>query len=533
MSGADVDEGMALIRAGYAKIAAAELDGLSLKETLALGDELQTLCCQLPTQSHRLLARLQAEHTPRESGAKSWNEVLRTRWRISSAEAGRRLAEAAVLGPRRTLIGLPLPPVLPATAAAQAHGLINGEHVEVIRKAMDKVPGFVDAATTAQFEIDLARIAIGVGPKELKDAAALTLFLLDQDGPEPDEHERARTRGLSAGPQRRDGMIPVKGELTPEAWATWEAIFATYAAPGMCNPADPQPATAGTPTQQQIDADHRTLAQRHHDALIAVGRIALMSGQLGQLNGLPVSIIIRTTLQDLESRAGIGVTGGGTIMPIRDVIRLGAHANHHLAVFDRATGSALNLFRARRTASPAQRIMLIARDGGCTKPCCTVGAYGSQVHHARRDWIHGGQTNVDDLGLACGVNNRMVGPDGWTTRRQRPPRRRMDPPTPSGHRPSPHQLLPPTRTTAPTTRAPASAARQHHRRTRTIRPLGRPQPRTPRKTRRTRTTTRRPLGLTPGPHTYPPRASTIAERLTLVAALLGISAMNSTVLGTL
>ena len=161
-------------------------------------------------------------------------------------------------------------------------------------------------------------------------------------------------------------------------------IFAKYAAPGMCNPDDPEPCTSGTPTQAQIDNDHRSLAQRQHDALIAVGRIALMSGQLGQLNGLPVSIIIRTTLQDLESRAGVGVTGGGTIMPIADVIRLAAHANHYLAVFDKATGSALDLFRARRVASPAQRIMLIGRDGGCTKPCCTVGAYGAQVHHAAR-----------------------------------------------------------------------------------------------------------------------------------------------------
>jgi hypothetical protein len=60
--------------------------------------------------------------------------------------------------------------------------------------------------------------------------------------------------------------------------------------------------------------------------------------------------------------------------------------------------------------------MLIGREGGCTKPCCTVGAYGAQVHHARQDWADGGNTNVDDLTLACGVNNRMVGPDGWTTR---------------------------------------------------------------------------------------------------------------------
>ena len=46
------------------------------------------------------------------------------------------------------------------------------------------------------------------------------------------------------------------------------------------------------------------------------------------------------------------------------MIRLAAHANHYLAVFDQATGSALDLFRAKRVASPAQRIMLIARDGG-------------------------------------------------------------------------------------------------------------------------------------------------------------------------
>ncbi|MFV9636886.1 DUF222 domain-containing protein, partial [Mycobacterium neumannii] len=169
-----------------------------------------------------------------------------------------------------------------------------------------------------------------------------------------------------------DGMVGLRAMLTPEAWAVWEAIFAKYAAPGMCNPDDAQPCTSGTPSQAQIDNDHRSLAQRQHDALIAVGRIALMSGELGRLNGLPVSIIIRTTLQDLESRAGVGTTGGGTRMPISEVIRLAGHANHYLAVFDQATGSALDLFRTKRIASPAQRIMLIARDGGCTKPCCTV-----------------------------------------------------------------------------------------------------------------------------------------------------------------
>jgi hypothetical protein len=60
--------------------------------------------------------------------------------------------------------------------------------------------------------------------------------------------------------------------------------------------------------------------------------------------------------------------------------------------------------------------MLIARDGGCTKPCCTVSAYGSQVHHALREWADGGNTNVNELALACGPDNRLVDKKGgWTT----------------------------------------------------------------------------------------------------------------------
>ncbi len=114
--------------------------------------------------------------------------------------------------------------------------------------------------------------------------------------------------------------MTARANFTPQAWAVWEVIFAKYAAPGMCNPADAEPCTTGTPTQAQIDNDTRTLPQRQHDAMLAIGRIALMSGELGHLNGLPVSVIIRTTLQDLESRAGIGVTGGGTKIPIADVI---------------------------------------------------------------------------------------------------------------------------------------------------------------------------------------------------------------------
>jgi hypothetical protein len=287
-----------------AALADCDLERLTGAELLAFLDELETLSCELPTQWHRGLARLRTETTAKATGAKSWNDVLRIRWRISTAEASRRLAEAAVLGPRQTLIGQPLAPVLAATAAAQAAGRINAEHVDKIRDAMGRIPGFVDAATREQIEADLVRHAVGVGPAELKKAADRVLFLLDQDGPEPDERERACKRGLTVGPQGRDGLRQVNGHLTPEAWAIYEPILAKWAAPGMCNPADPDPCVSGTPSQAQIDTDARTRDQRQHDAFVAVGLNALESGELGQHNGLPTSIIIRTTLQDLNLAPG-------------------------------------------------------------------------------------------------------------------------------------------------------------------------------------------------------------------------------------
>ncbi len=402
---------VAALQAAYDAFAACDLGTLSRDELVAVMDEVETLTCRLPTQWHRMLATLQADNSAREMGAKSWNEVLRIRWRLSTAEAGRRLHEAADLGPRRSLTGEPLPPLLPVVAVAQAAGLITGEHVKVIRDAIGNLPGHLDTADREKFEVDLVRDAVGIGPTDLAKSAADRLLILDQDGPAPDERERKPTRGVTVGTQRRDGTTPLTATLDPEAIAVWEPLFAKFAAPGMCNPADEQPCTLGTPTQAQIDHDYRTQAQRQHDAMIAVGRIALMSN-LGQLNGLPVALIIRTTLKELHSLAGIAVSGGGTKIPIRDVIRMAGHASHHLAIFDDATGAALNYFRTRRTASPAQRIMLIARDGGCTKPCCTNGPYYCQAHHGKKAFSHGGNTNVDDMTLACGCDNRMVDENG-------------------------------------------------------------------------------------------------------------------------
>jgi hypothetical protein len=413
MSSGPVLAAVAALRAAYTELAALPVDALTHPELLTVLDGLESLNRQLPTQSHRIIARLAAEASPTQLGAKNLREVLTQRLMISKAEATRRLRDAEQLGPRTSFSGEPLEPVLAKTAAASGQGRIGAEHVRIIRDTMTKLPRWVDVQTREQAEADLVRAATGLGPDALRKAAERLLVLIDQDGPTPDDAERARKRGLWNGPQGADGMVPVKGNLDPQTWATIEAVFAKWAGPGMCNPADEAPCISGTPSQAQLDADARTLGQRQHDALTAIGRSVLSSGELGQHNGLPATIIVSTTMQDLESAAGCAVTGGGTLLPMSEVIRLASHAHHYLVVYDKHTRIPLHLFRSRRCASPGQRIVLHDRDRGCTFPDCTVPGYGTQVHHVISWTKDNGHTNIDVEVLACGGHNRLA-ESGWT-----------------------------------------------------------------------------------------------------------------------
>ena len=71
------------------------------------------------------------------------------------------------------------------------------------------------------------------------------------------------------------------------------------------------------------------------------------------------------------------------------------------------------LGRTTRLASPAQRIVLLNRDRGCTRP-----GYHSEVHHGVAVWADGGATDINDTTLACGPDNRAATAGGWNTRKR-------------------------------------------------------------------------------------------------------------------
>ncbi|KBZ68915.1 HNH endonuclease signature motif containing protein [Mycobacterium colombiense] len=393
-------------------VGALSFDVLSPRECLAFLARSEKARRRLPVAEHQLINHVARQATPAELGGKL-SHALAERVLISRAEAARRIREAADLGPRQGLTGEPIAPVLAATAARQRAGDLGAGQVSVIRKFCHRLPGWIDAPTRQQAEAKLATEGTRYRPEQLGKLADVLADCLNPDGTFTDE-DRARQRGLTLGNQQVDGMSALRGWLTPEARATFEAVLAKLAAPGMCNPFDDTPCVDGAPSQDAIDRDPRSAAQRHHDGLLAALRALLASGELGQHNGLPASIIVTTTLQELESAAGRGLTGGGTILPMSDVIRLARHAHHYLAIFDK--GKALALYHTKRLASPGQRIVLYAKDRGCSAPGCTVPGYYCEVHHVT-DYATCHTTDVNDLTFACGPQHRLLKPGGWTTRK--------------------------------------------------------------------------------------------------------------------
>ena len=390
-------------------------------------ERLETAIRRQRAISYTITERL-THHDPTTIGGQP-HKILADRLRISYTQARRRINSATQLAQRTTLTGQPLPPALPATATAWHNGHLDEQHLRIIEDFIAELPHATPTEVRNEAERFLADHATRLRPDQFHKVADRYAFTINPDGTFNDT-DRTRKRGFTWSPQRRDGMSIGRLTATPELRANLDAWLARFAAPGMCNPEDQTPTTTGEPTEEAKNTDWRTHAQRQHDAINALIRSQLGNPNLGVHHGLPVTVIVSTTLKELTTGAGIAVTAGGTLLPISDLIRMASHAHHYLAIFDDFHNRALYLGRSRRIASPDQRIVLYARDRGCTRPGCDVPGYRTQAHHMT-PWSHGGTTDINDLALTCHSDHTLLD-NGWHTRRRTDGRVEWIPPPSSG-----------------------------------------------------------------------------------------------------
>lgn len=408
----------------------AELDAVD-----AAYDRLRATCTDLAGNAFRVevAGRLEAQHrlnrglsyrmfgeiaapvdgcdNPGSPAGVKVRDVLASRLRLTAGEVRRRFRVAARIRPRRSLTGPPVAPELPELADAVNAGELSDDHIAAVCRALDGLPAAVSAAQKEKAERTL------VGHARSQDAQFVTAIgtviadCLNPDGNFTDE-DRARRRGLALGRQGPDGMSRLTGWLDPEARAYLEAVGAVVR-PGRHHP------------DGDAERDRRSPEQRCHDAIKLACKTAIASGGLGQHRGAPISVVVTTTLAELEQAARAAVdpavpmppsarTGGTGRLPMRELIRLAGESIHYLAVFEDHSARPLYLGRSKRLATTDHRIICHARDRGCTKPNCFVPGYDCEIHHAH-EWSAGGPTDADNLFFGCGCDHAAASDGTYTT----------------------------------------------------------------------------------------------------------------------
>ena len=115
-----------------------DLSGLSAVDLVGLAERCETL-----VRRHRVVCGDVAVQLSRRDVAElggAPHKVLADWLRITPAEARRRVSLAEPLASRTSLIGEPLPPRQPNTAAAWRAGDLDIEHVRVIARFLDELP---------------------------------------------------------------------------------------------------------------------------------------------------------------------------------------------------------------------------------------------------------------------------------------------------------------------------------------------------------------------------------------------------------
>ncbi|MEO8813964.1 MAG: DUF222 domain-containing protein, partial [Mycobacterium sp.] len=327
-----------LIDAAHARLRSADTDLVGNAFRVDMARRLETQHRVNRGMSYRMFGEIaepvDGPDDPALPAATKARDLLWSRLHISHEEIQRRFRIAARIRPRRSMTGPSLPPELPEVAAAVEAGHIGDDHITAITKALDQLPAKVTPTDRDGAERTLVRHATEQDAKFVTAIGHCIANVLNPDGNFSDE-DRARRRSLILGRQGTDGMSRLTGCLDPETRAYLEAIIAAVR-PGHHQPDPPADHAA-------VQHDTRSSQQRCHDALKLGLRQAIESGGLGTHRGVPVTVVVTTKLGELDQAIHAVAdpripmpaparTGGGSRLPLRDLIRMASDSIHYLAV---------------------------------------------------------------------------------------------------------------------------------------------------------------------------------------------------------
>lgn len=222
-------------------------------------------------------------------------------------------------------------------------------------------------------------------------AAKRILVLLDQDGPEPQDHLAEPKREFHYG-SRSDGSVAFRGTIDPESGALLAALISPLAKPKA--------------------NDTRTTSQRQGDAFAEIIELAAGSEKLPDEGGERPHVAITMNVTEFLQQTGMAEIEGGDPVDAESARRIACDSTAYRMIIDH-NSAPINIGRSSRIIPTTIRRALIVRDRGCAFPGCHRRPRQCHAHHVIH-WADGGWTSLDNLVLLCSMHHRLIHHGQWT-----------------------------------------------------------------------------------------------------------------------
>lgn len=339
---------------------------------------------------------LENSDVPRSAGSTSTGDLL------AGDFGGDRQASSRMVRTAKNLVSATL------TEKALSDGQITVEKAEIIAKAMAGLPSELS-------ELDRARVE----KKLISDAKLFILTDLrrrvlrvadlyaDKAAADRDENETLRLQEARAWANTELWMGPARDGLVKGGFAIPEAQAAM-----LKNQID----AISAPRRRGLDTEPDGLYSTTEDELTYGQRLGrafckwierIPVDKLPTTGGTPATLTVNLDFDDIKPQVAPATLGNGTRISASEVRRMACGAGILPRVLD-GKSEVLDQGRAKRLFTPAQRIAMADRDGGCTYPGCDRPPGWSEAHHLDHWAAAGGNTDLNRGALLCARHHHWV-----------------------------------------------------------------------------------------------------------------------------
>lgn len=309
----------------------------------------------------------------------------------------------------------PARPAVPAwhapLAGALMRGRVSSAQSDAIRRGLGEPPadrsGCVDDDVREAWSAAAQQLADEAGRRtveELRDEARLIRDRLDPEGAERRYLERHEARTFRTWTDA-DGRCRGSISFDDDGHALIRSIFDSALRPRRGGPRFVDAAEAEA--AKALAEDPRSIDQLSYDLFVDLLRVGAFA-DAKVVHGTRRAGVRVVTVVDASG----GHTEDGLVsLPQEDIDRRICDTGTVAVTVD-AGGDPLNVGRERRLFTPAQRVALSARDGGCRWHGCDRPSSYCEAHHID-PYSEGGRTDIDRGILLCRFHHMQLHHSGW------------------------------------------------------------------------------------------------------------------------